>query len=58
MKLGINRTYAVLPRYAFLTKNKYYVSPKKNDQIKIDDKYVTKQIGEIYKNNDLSKFIL
>ncbi len=29
MKLGINRTYAVLPRYAFLTKNKYYVSPKK-----------------------------
>ena len=30
----------------------------KNDLIKIDDKYVIKQVGEIYKNNDLSKFIL
>ena len=36
----------------------FSASDKKVATVNVDDKYVQKQIGEIYKDNDLSKFIL
>ena len=54
--IGARRLHTILEKV--LDDISFSASDKKNDQIKIDDKYVTKQIGEIYKNNDLSKFIL
>ena len=54
--IGARRLHTILEKV--LDDISFSASDKKNDQIKIDDKYVIKQIGEIYKNNDLSKFIL
>ena len=54
--IGARRLHTILEKV--LDDISFSASEKKNDQIKIDDKYVIKQIGEIYKNNDLSKFIL
>jgi len=54
--IGARRLHTILEKV--LDDISFSASDKKNDQIKIDDKYVTKQIGEIYNNNDLSKFIL
>ena len=36
----------------------FSASEKKKQIIKIDDQYVKKQIGDIYKDSDLTKFIL
>ena len=54
--IGARRLHTILEKV--LDDISFSASDKKNDQIKIDDNYVIKQIGEIYKNNDLSKFIL
>ena len=54
--IGARRLHTILEKV--LDDISFSASDKKNDEIKIDDKYVIKQIGEIYKNNDLSKFIL
>ena len=54
--IGARRLHTILEKV--LDDISFSASDKKNDQIKIDDKFVMKQIGEIYKNNDLSKFIL
>ncbi|MAZ46704.1 MAG: HslU--HslV peptidase ATPase subunit [Rickettsiales bacterium] len=54
--IGARRLHTILEKV--LDDISFSASDKKNDHIKIDDKYVVKQIGEIYKNNDLSKFIL
>ena len=54
--IGARRLHTILEKV--LDEISFSASDKKNDQIKIDDKYVIKQVGEIYKNNDLSKFIL
>ena len=54
--IGARRLHTILEKV--LDDISFSASEKKNDQIKVDDKYVIKQIGEIYKNNDLSKFIL
>ena len=54
--IGARRLHTILEKV--LDDISFSASEKKNDQIKVDDKYVLKQIGEIYKNNDLSKFIL
>ena len=36
----------------------FTASEKKQTEITIDDKYVKDQIGDIYKDSDLTKFIL
>ena len=54
--IGARRLHTILEKV--LDDISFSASDKKNHQIKIDDKYVIKQVGEIYKNNDLSKFIL
>ena len=54
--IGARRLHTILEKV--LDDISFSASDKKNDQIKIDNKYVIKQVGEIYKNNDLSKFIL
>ena len=54
--IGARRLHTILEKV--LDDISFSASEKKDDQIKVDDKYVIKQIGEIYKNNDLSKFIL
>ena len=54
--IGARRLHTILEKV--LDDISFSASDKKEGQIKIDDKYVIKQIGEIYKNNDLSKFIL
>ncbi len=54
--IGARRLHTILEKV--LDDISFSASEKKNDQIKVDDKYVIKQIGQIYKNNDLSKFIL
>ena len=54
--IGARRLHTILEKV--LDEISFSASDKKKGQIKIDDKYVIKQIGEIYKNNDLSKFIL
>ncbi len=54
--IGARRLHTILEKV--LDDISFSASDKKKGQIKIDDKYVIKQIGEIYKNNDLSKFIL
>ena len=54
--IGARRLHTILEKV--LDDISFSASDKKKDKIKIDDKYVIKQIGEIYKNNDLSKFIL
>ena len=54
--IGARRLHTILEKV--LDDISFSASDKKEGQIKIDDKYVIKQVGEIYKNNDLSKFIL
>ena len=54
--IGARRLHTILEKV--LDEISFSASDKKEGHIKIDDKYVIKQIGEIYKNNDLSKFIL
>jgi ATP-dependent HslUV protease ATP-binding subunit HslU len=54
--IGARRLHTILEKV--LDEISFSASDKKDDQIKIDNKYVIKQVGEIYKNNDLSKFIL
>ena len=54
--IGARRLHTILEKV--LDDISFSASDKNEGQIKIDDKYVIKQIGEIYKNNDLSKFIL
>ena len=54
--IGARRLHTILEKV--LDDISFSASDKKSGEIKIDDKYVIKQIGEIYKNNDLSRFIL
>lgn len=54
--IGARRLHTILEKV--LDEISFSASDRNEGQIKIDDKYVIKQIGEIYKNNDLSKFIL
>ncbi len=54
--IGARRLHTILEKV--LDEISFSASDKQEDHIKIDDRYVIKQIGEIYKNNDLSKFIL
>ena len=54
--IGARRLHTILEKV--LDEISFSASDKQEGHIKIDDKYVIKQIGEIYKNNDLSKFIL
>ena len=54
--IGARRLHTILEKV--LDEISFSASDKNEGQIKIDDKYVIKQNGEIYKNNDLSKFIL
>ena len=54
--IGARRLHTILEKV--LDEISFSASDKNEGQIKIDDKYVIKQIGQIYKNNDLSKFIL
>ena len=54
--IGARRLHTILEKV--LDEISFSASDKQEAHIKIDDKYVIKQIGEIYKNNDLSKFIL
>ncbi len=54
--IGARRLHTILEKV--LDEISFSASDKQEGHIKIDDRYVIKQIGEIYKNNDLSKFIL
>ena len=44
--------------YEKILEDSFNASDRKSSQIEIDEKYVKKQIGEIYKDTDLTRFIL
>ena len=54
--IGARRLHTILEKV--LDDISFSASDKKVATVNVDDKYVQKQIGEIYKDNDLSKFIL
>ncbi len=54
--IGARRLHTILEKV--LDDISFSASEKKMGEIKVDDEYVKKQIGDIYKDNDLSKFIL
>ncbi len=54
--IGARRLHTILEKV--LEEISFSSSEKKIKKIEINEKYVKKQIGDIYKNNDLSKFIL
>ncbi len=54
--IGARRLHTILEKV--LDDISFSASDKKVAVVNVDDKYVKKQIGEIYKDNDLSKFIL
>ncbi len=54
--IGARRLHTILEKV--LDDISFSASDKKVASVNVDDKYVQKQIGEIYKDNDLSKFIL
>ena len=54
--IGARRLHTILEKV--LEEISFSASEKKKQVIKIDDQYVKKQIGDIYKDTDLTKFIL
>jgi ATP-dependent HslUV protease ATP-binding subunit HslU len=54
--IGARRLHTILEK--ILEDISFTASDKKADKINIDEKYVKNQIGDIYKDTDLSKFIL
>ena len=54
--IGARRLHTILEK--ILEDISFSASDKKSDKIDIDKKYVVDQIGDIYKNTDLTKFIL
>ena len=54
--IGARRLHTILEKV--LDDISFSASDKNVATVNVDDKYVQKQIGEIYKDNDLSKFIL
>ena len=54
--IGARRLHTILEKV--LEEISFSASEKKTKQVEIDDKYVRDQIGDIYKDTDLSKFIL
>jgi ATP-dependent HslUV protease ATP-binding subunit HslU len=54
--IGARRLHTILEKV--LEEISFTASEKKKADIKIDDKYVKSQIGDIYKDSDLTKFIL
>ena len=54
--IGARRLHTILEK--ILEDISFNASDKKSSQIEIDEKYVKKQIGEIYKDTDLTRFIL
>ena len=54
--IGARRLHTILEKV--LEEISFSASEKKKDKINIDDKYVQTQIGDIYKDTDLTKFIL
>jgi ATP-dependent HslUV protease ATP-binding subunit HslU len=54
--IGARRLHTILEKV--LDDISFSASDNKISDINIDNNYVKKQIGDIYKNNDLSKFIL
>tara|TARA_B100001027_G_scaffold113428_1_gene78287 strand:+ start:4472 stop:5782 length:1311 start_codon:yes stop_codon:yes gene_type:complete len=54
--IGARRLHTILEKV--LEEISFSSSDKKIKKIEIDKKYVIKQIGDIYQDNDLSKFIL
>ena len=54
--IGARRLHTILEK--ILEEISFSASDKKIKEIEIDSKYVQSQIGDLYKNNDMSKFIL
>ena len=54
--IGARRLHTILEK--ILEEISFSASDNKVKEIEIDRKYVKKQIGELYKDNDMSKFIL
>ena len=54
--IGARRLHTILEKV--LEEISYTASEKKKIKISIDEKYVKNQIGDIYKDSDLTKFIL
>ena len=54
--IGARRLHTILEK--ILEEISFSASDKKIKEIEIDSKYVQNQIGDLYKNNDMSKFIL
>merc|ERR1711871_1531288 len=54
--IGARRLHTILEKV--LEEISFTASEKKKADIKIDEKYVKSQIGDIYKDSDLTKFIL
>ncbi len=54
--IGARRLHTILEKV--LEEISFSASEKKTKQVEIDDKYIRDQIGDIYKDTDLSKFIL
>ncbi len=54
--IGARRLHTILEK--ILEEISFTASDKKAENISIDEKYVKKQIGDIYKDTDLTKFIL
>ena len=54
--IGARRLHTILEK--ILEDISFSASDKKSDQIDIDKKDVVDQIGDIYKDSDLTKFIL
>ncbi len=54
--IGARRLHTILEKV--LEEISFSASEKKSKIIEVDDKYVQDQIGDIYKDSDLSKFIL
>ena len=54
--IGARRLHTILEK--ILEDISFSASEKKACQVEIDQKYVKKQIGDIYKDTDLTRFIL
>ena len=54
--IGARRLHTILEKV--LEEISFTASEKKQTSINIDEKYVKNQIGDIYKDTDLTKFIL
>ena len=54
--IGARRLHTILEKV--LDDISFSASDKKVGELKVDEGYVKKQIGDVYKDTDLSKFIL